>query len=105
MSIQTQKILRFIPLVNFIVWNPGWFLTAKKCNTNTKAHLFKSVLIEFALLIVIFFPLMFLSNAINIPKVTATITLLQVYLIGLAFACVSLWDQEKMLKEHEQNKW
>ena len=88
-----------------MVWNPGWFITAKKCNVNTRAHLFKSTLIEFALFVVIFYPLMFLSNAVNIPAVTTVITLFQVYLIGLELAFVSLWDQEKMLAEHEQNKW
>ncbi len=88
-----------------MVWNPGWFITARKCNTNTRAHLFKSGLIEFALVLVTFYPLMLLSNAIDIPEVTMVITLFQVYLIGLELAFVSLWDQEKMLAEHEQNKW
>lgn len=104
MKIKTQKILRFIPLANFIVWFPCWHITAKKCNTNTTKHTFKIFIIDAALLLVITLSTNFLFELVN-GGAALLISLLQIYLIGLSFSFVSVWDQEKMLAEHEQNKW
>lgn len=104
MKIRIQKILRFIPLANFIVWFPCWHITAKKCNTNVIKHTFKTFVIDFVLLAVISLATSFLWKFIG-GTAAFTVNLLQIYLIGLSFASVSIWDQEKMLAEHEQNKW
>ena len=97
-------MLRFIPLANFIVWFPCWHITARKCNVNITKHLFRVAIVYFAILLIICLPASFLHDVAT-PTQKLAITLIQVYLAGLGFSFVSVWDQQKMLNEHEQNKW
>ena len=105
MSIKLQKILRFIPFVNFIIVWFGWYLTARKCNTNTRKHSFVLGVKSIAILLVLELPLAFIADELPSSAIKSLIVGFVTYCALVVIATLCIRDQEQMLKEHEINKW
>ena len=97
MSIKIQKILRFIPIINFItvfLWLRLCMVKAMKPN-----QYFKKLGLLFLLVILITVVRIVLDKVFNNEIVTAISTWVGIYLYFLSMAWVSVKAQEEILME------
>ena len=95
MSIKTQKIIRFIPLINLVTM----FLWTKSCLVNVvkiKDYI-KDMFKIFVSIMLIVIARIFITHVINNQIVTNVLTYISVYLFTLSMSNVAVKAQEKML--------
>ena len=96
MSINTQKIIRFIPIVNFIC---AFLWLASVVKSNLPGNYVFRPIIKIAIpVVVIFIVRIIICEIINITWVTSVLTWLSIYIAGLIFAFVAVNEQEKLNK-------
>ena len=101
MSIKTQKIIKYIPIINFIIMF-CWINVYCK-NVVKPTRFAKNLLKWFAWAIIIHTPRAILSFC-NIPDWINTVLFwISVYFTFFSMAVVAIRDQEKFIKEN-QNK-
>lgn len=97
MSIKIQKVIKFIPIINFItvfLW-----LRSYAHNAFRIRDFMKKIFIIFALLIIISIPQILCSKFIHNAIVSGIFTFIGVYLYFLAIAWVAVSAQEEMLNK------
>lgn len=92
MSIKTQKIIRFIPIVNFISVFFWLKMVLQKMPSN---YIFKPMLKIAIPSVIIFIVRVIICEAINTLWITTLLTWVSFYITDLIFAFVAVKEQEK----------
>ena len=103
MSIKTQKIIRFIPFLNFTLIIIQWFKMYHKNNLPTKRFIVK-LLIIFATCIVVTIPEIVLDSLFNIASLEQAVNLVVSYVYTYIFSSVAIYDQEQFIRESENTE-
>ena len=94
MSIKTQKIISFFPIVNFIViifvWLSFYFKHAMKMT-----RFLRNVLIIFLGMLVVNIPRVVLYYFVQSNVVDTIAYWISIYLTTLVISRIAIWDQEK----------
>ena len=102
MSIKTQKIVRFIPFVNFFV---TFFSLIKSYRSSKQAKvgdILKIVLTMFVSILLINLPKIILSGLINNEMINTVISLVTAYVTLVVISTIAIIQQEKyMLNDNE----
>ena len=98
MSIKNQKIIRFIPCVNFLVISIQWLKMYHKQNL-PKKRMFSKLAIIFALFVAIMIPEFVLDSIFDIQWLEYIINFVVSCLCMYIFSTVAIYDQEQFMKE------
>lgn len=101
MSIKVQKVLRFIPVVNFFTV----FLCLYTCYKQrvTVSQLLKKLLIIFGVLIIILIPEIFVDKFLNNESVSSIVGLLTTYVHLFVISCFAVKYQEELLNSDNKD--
>lgn len=102
MLLKVQKILRFIPVVNFITL----FIWLHVCKTNSRKPLYRLKCILFILLccVVITILRIILARTVQLEIVNEIAYYISIYLYFAAISFTVVYDQEMIFKEQQENK-
>ena len=97
MSIKSQKIINFIPIINIaimFVWISFYFKNVMKMK-----RFLKNVLIIFLGMIIVNIPRIVLNNFIQSDIIQIIVYCVSIYLTLFVIARIAIWDQEKYYAE------
>lgn len=100
MDIKTQKIIRFIPIVNFITV-VFWFLMYYK-NPISKKRLYKKLLVVGLYCLLIMIVEIIFNSIVKIDMLATLVSFVASYLSLLAFSFIAVRDQEKYFDEQSK---
>ncbi len=95
MSIKTQKIIRFIPIINIITLFCWISMCAKK--VTTIGFFIKQLLKMFFWFLLVSVPRIVVSFVFNNPQLDMALTWISIYFYFFAMAWISVEAQEKIM--------
>jgi hypothetical protein len=101
MSIKTQKILKYIPVVNFIII--FYWINAYAKNVTSTFRFLKNLLKVFGIILLINIPRIVL-DFLSAPTIVQNIIfILSVYLSLFSWTVIAIKDQEKFISESKNS--
>lgn len=94
MTIKTQKIIRFIPIINLITvifWIKKIF--DKKLSVN---YCFKTMFKAFAMIMIVAIVEIIFSSIVDVLWLTSIVSMVEVYLYSLILSFIFVDEQEKI---------
>ena len=101
MSIKTKKIIRFVPIINFIIIGFLW-LKLYISQAISKKRFLLNLLKIFGLCLIVTIPEILIDALFDIPLLETAINFATSYLYMLVFSSFAIYDEEKIIKESEK---
>lgn len=99
MSIKKQKIICFIPIINFVIIGFLWLRMYYKYPIH-KTRFLKRILQMCVFVVIITIPNIILNSLFDNKTIEILINLISSYLYLVAFSCIAVKDQEQYLTEN-----